>query len=316
MPVGGLPSDGYLLLSLLLSPSRDIAFRPPMMATRSQLERTGFRLYWRDSDEKIIRQLADKRFMTTGMLSEVLGRNIVSLRARLRQLLENKIVGRQVQPWNREYPGRLPDEFVFFLGTEGLRYAKLKGYIPDVVRPVSFSPKNASHELDLTRIDIALDRAFGRLNFRYRWPEHLFDEFTDSTGKRWYVKPDEFFGVLHDNCSINAFLELERSKSRQGALGRKFVAYAQYVEGPFQETWGLSCPRVMFLFPTDERAENALKKLAALDLAPKIFWVARTSNFISNPRGRIFRTPYDFHEPVLYSVIPDGTDRGSVCRCL
>lgn len=261
-------------------------------------------MYWRDSDEEIIRQLSDKRFMTTGMLSAVLGRNVISLRARLRQLLKDKVVRRQVQPWDREYPGRFPDEFIHFLGPEGLRYAKFKGYVPDAVRPISFSPKNAAHELDLTRLDIAMDRAFGKLNFRYRWPEQLFDEFTGSTGKRWYVKPDEFFGILHGDCSINAFLELERSKPRQGALERKFVAYAQYVEGPFQETWGLSYPRLIFLFPTGERAENALNKLAALQLALKLFWIARTEEFISNPRGRIFRTPNDFRTQVFHSLVP------------
>src|SRR2546428_9462863 len=104
-----------------------------MSAAESAGPRSGF--YFKDSDAELLKRLVEYRFLQPGNFQKLTGRNIVSLRRRLRQLSEREYVERLVLPLERETPiGGPPDGFVYQLAPRGIRKAKEYGFADEGYR--------------------------------------------------------------------------------------------------------------------------------------------------------------------------------------
>src|SRR5262249_16683610 len=86
---------------------------------------------------------------------------------------------------------------------------------------------------------------------------------------------------------------------------RVFEEYAR--QGRALAKWGFRDFWVTTTMPTTARSENMCAKLRAQGLNHKKFWFTDYSRYSLDDPGRvlgkIFATPYDYTQPVLYSLV-------------
>src|SRR5258706_13279465 len=101
-----------------------------MSATQPESPRSGF--YFKESDAELLKRLVEYCFLQPGDFQRLTGRNIISLRRRLRQLLHRDYVERFTLPLEREAPvGSPPDAFGYQLAPRGLLKTKEYGVACD-----------------------------------------------------------------------------------------------------------------------------------------------------------------------------------------
>src|SRR5713101_8149976 len=104
-----------------------------MSAAESTGPRSGF--YFKASDAELLKWLVEYRFLQPGDFQRLTGRNIISLRRRLRQLVNQKYIERLTLPLERDAPiGNPPDAFVYHLSSRGILKAKEYGFADDEYR--------------------------------------------------------------------------------------------------------------------------------------------------------------------------------------
>src|SRR6266849_9939817 len=104
-----------------------------MKAAEPVESRSGF--YFKESDAELLKRLVEYRFLQPGDFQRLTGRNIISLRRRLRQLVKHKYIERLTLPLQREAPiGNPPDAFVYHLSPRGVLKAKEYGFADDDYR--------------------------------------------------------------------------------------------------------------------------------------------------------------------------------------
>src|SRR6266849_7284248 len=104
-----------------------------MKAAEPVESRSGF--YFKESDAELLKRLVEYRFLQPGDFQRLTGRNIISLRRRLRQLLQCEYVERLTLPLERDAPiGSPPDAFVYQLAPRGILKAREYGFADDDYR--------------------------------------------------------------------------------------------------------------------------------------------------------------------------------------
>ena len=166
----------------------------------------------------------------------------MSLRRRLRQLLEHRYVERLTLPLVRNRPvASPPDEYVYRLGRKGITVAR--EHTHDDLKYVS--EKKATlleHDLKVTSFHLALALAVrdsGR--FQLVWQQrNLQDHAQGEHGQPLSVNPDALFALTdtvlpagENTCYF--FLEIVRARESeyvngQSYLMRKFRAYIAYAQ--------------------------------------------------------------------------------------
>jgi hypothetical protein len=131
------------------------------------------------------------------------------------------------------------------------------------------------------------------------------------------VNPDALFGLkdLTKSEGQNTtyfFLEIVRSResdyqSQQSYFMRKMDAFVAYhSQGKHTARYGITNFRVITVTPTKQRALNLCHKLHKAGLAFNRFWFTDLDSVSADePTGilkKLFFTPKDFHEGVLYSL--------------
>src|SRR5712691_3680921 len=119
--------------------------------------RSGF--YFKDSDAELLKRLVEYRFLQPGDFQRLTGRNIVSLRRRLRHLTERGYLERLTLPLEREAPiGSPPDAFVYQLAARGVAKAKECSFANDDYR---YTREKSNlfllHDLLITKIHLMLE---------------------------------------------------------------------------------------------------------------------------------------------------------------
>src|SRR5216683_7099571 len=291
-----------------------------MSAAESAKPRSGF--YFKDSDAELLKRLVEYRFLQPGDFQRLTGRNIISLRRRLRQLLQREYVERLTLPLQRETPiGSPPDGFVYQIAARGVLKAKEYGFADDNYR---YTRKKSNlflvHDLLITKIHLMLELATcGTAHELIAWEQRrsvLLDWAENGSG-RLSFNPDALFGLKdrekpEGQNTTYFFLEIVRSResdyqSQQSYFMRKMDAFVAYhSQGKHTARYGITNFRVITVTPTKQRAQNLCQKLRNAGLAFKRFWFTELDSVSADePTGileRIFFTPKDFHEGVLYSL--------------
>ncbi|HLG19780.1 MAG TPA: replication-relaxation family protein [Bdellovibrionota bacterium] len=263
-----------------------------MSAIESKTEERKMRLNESEKDYDLLRVLSEYPTLNTSLLGEILGRNLISLRARLRRLKAEHWVASGVQPWGDRKPAGFPDDRVWRLGLAGIRKAKELDYLPPEIRyRPEWSPKNSEHDLGIARFHYALSK-LGILSFWKQWPAEVFDNFQNS-GKTFYVKPDGFFGIQDKSepTATRYFLEWERSNPRDkgdvSSLVRKIAGYSAYLDKGYWERWGQGKTRILFVMRSERRCEGFLQLVREISPKKKFFLAATIDDLLSRPGEEI-----------------------------
>jgi hypothetical protein len=293
-----------------------------MSATEPMQVRSGF--YFKQSDAELIRRLVEYRFLQPGDFQRLTGRNIISLRRRLLQLVNQKYIERFRLPMERDAPiGSPPDAYVYQLKPRGVLKAKEYGFADDDYRCTrEKSNLFLHHDMLITKIHLTLELATRdtslelvaweqRRSVLLDWAEH------DGGGGRLSVNPDALFGFKdrakpQGQNTTYFFLEVVRSREsdyreQESYFMRKMHAFfAYYAQGKHRTRYGISNFRVITIAPTQQRALNLCRKLQNAGLGFKRFWFTSIEPVSTNEPARIlnkvFFTPKDFEQGTLYSL--------------
>lgn len=288
-------------------------------ATEPEKPRSGF--YFKPSDAELLRRLVEYRFLQPGDFQRLTGRNIISLRRRLRQLVEQEYIERLMLPVERDAPiGSPPDAYVYQLKPRGILKAKEYGFADDDYRYTrEKSNLFLQHDVLLTKFHLTLELAARNAPLELTaWEQRravLLDS-ADHGSERLPVNPDALFGLKDrekpdGQNTAYFFLEIVRSRESEYSRGesnflRKMRAFAAYyANGAHTERYGMQNFRVITVTPTQQRAINLCEKLQDAGLASKRFWFTSVEHVSpEDPArilGKIFATPKDFQEGELYS---------------
>jgi hypothetical protein len=290
-----------------------------MNSTEPTRPRSGF--YFKESDADLLKRLVEYRFLQPGDFQRLTGRNIISLRRRLRQLTERGYLDRLTLPLERDAPiGSPPDAFVYQLAARGVLKAREYGFADDDRYTREKSNLLLLHDLLITKIHLTLELATRGTPLQLLiWEQRrsvLLDWAEDGIG-RLSVNPDAFFGLKDrekpENQNTNYFfLEVVRSRESdyqrlQSYFMRKMHAFlAYYRQGKHTARYGITNFRVITVTPTRQRAVNLCEKLEKGGLAFKRFWFTDLSTVCADEPAkilsRVFFTPKDFQEGIRYSL--------------
>lgn len=281
--------------------------------------RSGF--YFKErSDGEILRRLVEYRFLQPLDFQKLTGRNIISLRRRLLQLLRHGYVERFTLPMERGAPiGSPPDAYVYQLKPRGILRAKEYGFADDDYRHTrEKSNLFLIHDLILTEIHLTLELATrGTPLELIAWEQRrsVLLDWADHNSGRLSVNPDALFGLKNRDKpegqnTTYFFLEVVRSREsdyhrQQSYFMRKMHAFLAYhTQGKHRERYGIGNFRVITVTPTKQRAINLCRKLNNAGLGFKRFWFTSMESMSMEEPARvldkIFFTPKDFEEGTLY----------------
>jgi len=276
--------------------------------------------YFKDTDAELLERLVEYRYLQPGDFEKLTGRNIISLRRRLRQLTQRGYLDRLTLPMERDTPvGSPPDAFVYQLTPRGVRKAKEHGFADEDDRATrEKSNLLLPHDLLITRFHLTLELAIrGTPLELIAWEQRrsvLLDSADNGRG-RLSVNPDALFGVKDSDKpdgqnTTYFFLEMVRSREseyerQQSYFMRKMEAFLAYHrEGKHTARYGISNFRVITVTPTRKRALNLCEKLQRAGLASARFWFTDIASVCPDEPGgileNIFFTPRDFEDGVFY----------------
>lgn len=290
--------------------TQEIAYRAPT--------RSGF--YFKDADAELLERLVQYRFLQPGDFQELTGRNIISLRRRLRQLVQRGYLDRLTLPMERDAPvGSPPDAFVYQLTPRGVHKVKELGCADDDYRATrEKSNLLLMHDLVITRFHLTPELATRSTPLELiAWEQRrsvLLDSADNGMG-RMSVNPDALFGLKDSDKpegqnTTYFFLEIVRSREseyerQQSYFMRKMEAYSAYHrQGRHTARYGIINFRVITVTPTKQRALNLCRKLTEAGLASARFWFTDIGMVSSvEPAGllgKVFVTPKDFQGDSQY----------------
>lgn len=290
------------------------------MITAIQPEKARSGFYFKEGDAELLKRLVEYRFLQPEDFQRLTGRNIISLRRRLLQLLRHEYIERFTLPMERDAPiGSPPDAFVYQLKPRGVLKAKEYGFADDDYRYTrEKSNLFLQHDLLLTKFHLTLELAARTAPVELvAWEQRravLLDS-ADHGGERLSVNPDALFGLKDrekpdGQNTAYFFLEIVRSREseyrgRESNFVRKMRAFAAYyANGTHQERYGIANFRVVVLTPTKQRALNLCKKLQNAGLASTRFWFTDFEPISLDEPARIlekvFLTPKDFEAGALH----------------
>lgn len=278
-------------------------------------------------DTEFYRLLAQYQYLQPRHFQHLCGRNIVSLRRRLRQLYEVGDLNRMCLPAERTVPViGPPDQYVYSLTQRGIHVARHYGFADEHHR---YNDEKSNillpHDLEISTFHATLELALRnhashRLNFWEQRRSRLLDSVRAS-GEHLSVNPDALF-TLEDlsrpqgKNRIAYFLEIVRAReseyrSRSGSVAgesnflRKMRAFEEYYrQAGARNRWGFTNFRVVTVIPTEQRLLNLCRKLREANLAFKRFWFTTADRYaLEQPAGileKIFATSHDFDSGERY----------------
>jgi len=287
----------------------------------SEAERPRQGFYFKKGDAELLKRLVEYRFLQPCDFQRLTGRNLISLRRRLRQLVNQKYIERLTLPVERDAPiGNPPDAFVYHLSPRGILKAKEYGFADDDYRYTrEKSNLFLQHDLLITKIHLTIDLAARDTSLELiAWEQRrsVLLDWADNGHGRLSVNPDALFGLKdrekpEGQNTTYFFLEIVRSREseyreRQSNFMRKAQAFASYhAQGKHRERYGIGNFRVITVTPTKQRALNLCKKLQDAGLASARFWFTDLEPISSDEPARvlekIFFTPKDFQDGASYS---------------
>jgi hypothetical protein len=282
--------------------------------------RSGF--YFKESDAELLKRMVEYRFLQPSDFQRLTGRNVISLRRRLLQLVRRGYIERLTLPLERDAPiGNPPDAFVYQLTQRGILKAKEYGFADDDHRATrEKSNLFLQHDLVITKMHLTLELATRGTSLELvAWEQRrsVLLDWAEHESGRLSVNPDALFGVKdrekpEGQNTTYFFLEIVRSREsdyrrQQSYFMRKMKAFLAYHrQGKHTTRYGIANFRVITMTPTKQRARNLCQKLQNAGLASKRFWFSDFDPITPDEPWRIlervFFTPKDFEQGILYSV--------------
>jgi protein involved in plasmid replication-relaxation len=287
-------------------------------ASQPERPRSGF--YFKESDAELLRRLVEYRFLQPEDFQRLTGRNLISLRRRLLQLLRHGYIERFTLPLERDAPiGSPPDAYVYQLKPRGVLKAKEYGFADDDYRYTrEKSNLFLQHDLLLTKIHLTLELATRSAPIEIvGWEQRraVLLDWADHESGRLSVNPDALFGLKdkekpEGQNTTYCFLEVVRSResdyqAQQSYFMRKMHAFMAYHrQGKHVARYGISNFRVITVTPTKQRALNLCEKLRNAGLTSKRFWFTDLAAVCNEDRAeileKVFFTPQDYQDGALY----------------
>ena len=270
--------------------------------------------YLKEADRDIFQWLAGYQYLEPPHVAMLSGRNIISVRRRLRQLHEHGLLDCIARPFSSH---------VYMLSGRGISLARELGLADEHARSnPEKSELTLAHDLFLTRFHLTLHmatKAAGGLFVYWEQRRTVLQDAVYTSRDRLSVNPDALFALKDDAKGADQntsyfFLEYERTRPHSHgkyATGdsnfirkaRGFLAY--HDNGRHTQRYKIHNFRVLTVTPTRERAENLCRNMVEADLAFKRFWFTDESHIsLERPAEilrKIFFTPKDFSEGILYS---------------
>jgi len=257
------------------------------------------RLYTRKSDADILKAFASYQFLTVELASQVLKRNEIAVRRRLRNLFDGGILNRVTASGERSLPHLSPEPFVYFLDEKGGIQAAELGYLPSPRWIESKSRMTISHDLEITKFHLALEKKLHGEGFILDWKQWR-GELKDQAEGSAFI-PDAM-AVFNENAFFLEIVKANESEYHNGEsnIERKFALYNSYRER-FREKYGMDDFRVLWVLPTKERVLRLLAKIE--DRFPyRRFYLTDEASYQKNVLGKIWWTPRDFRDKT-YSLL-------------
>lgn len=271
-------------------------------------------------DLAVLRGLFDARVMTISQIAALHFEG--HQEAAKKRLQKMKAVGLVAERPRRPY-----EPAVLFLTKSGfvaLRDAGILAEYPDLSwaqleKRSRVSDLTLRHELDVmdakSVLTLAVRSAPGlEVTEFITWPLLYQFEACGTDGRNVLVKPDGFLRIRQDEpdgaYEHTFFLEVDRSTETQEVLAERASCYRDYYRSGnlARHLHGDSAKpedvpfRVLFVFTTAERRNNAAERL--LRLQPPILrqaWLTTSQELLRDPLGRIWVQPQD------YMKVTDGT---------
>lgn len=275
------------------------------------------RTYTLRADDAIFAAFAKYPFLTCEQASRILGRGLDTVQKRFKVLYQAGLLNRVQES--------LIQPFVYFLDREGAKRACDLGELAKPRCVMSKSRLIVNHDLEISTFHLCLETALngkpggtgaeaggignhpggnagqpgGRISEWRQWRDDLRDKVETDQGSKSII-PDAYF-TLGDKAF---FLEIVKSYESEYVGGRsnieqKLSLYHSY-KARFQEKYGLSDFRVLWVLPTIKRVQMLLGKIE--DEFPfRRFWFTDEAAYKRDILGKIWWTPKDFRDRT-YSI--------------
>ena len=289
-----------------------------LVAKKEGLRQPTFTLH--AGDVELLRRFVEFTYLRPFHLGRLSGRNLASIRRRLRQLHVQGYLQRFRLPMALESlpanPRVEPTQWVYALNHKGVAAVQDVGLADENLRA---NPEKSEHQLPhdllITSFHLAIELALrAHPSFKIHFWEQrravLQHRFLHQ-GRESVITPDAFFIMAderQDNNARHFFLEVQRSRPSEYENGtsnlirkaKAFVAYRQAnPDGP---------PfRVLFVFPTLERSLNFCAAAQKAGLGLKRIWTTHTAAFsieqADTVLAAIWRSAKDYQSGALYSIL-------------
>ncbi len=275
-----------------------------------------------ERDFALLRGLYESRVMTLNHLADLyFAENRAATKQRIRKLRIAGLIRDRARHANE--PAALLLTKKGFLVLK--RHSRLEGYPvlsdTDFTARANVSSLTLRHELQVVGVKAALLTALSALSHvnvmtATTWP--LLSQFrvhrpyADGYGSTTVtVKPDGYIcfqekdteGTNEHHC----FIEVDRGTESQRVLAERAVCYrAHYQSGGFAESRGGSREhfaeypfRVLAIFPTAERRNNAAERLLQVEPPIKtMVWLTTMPEMLRDPLGPIWIRPVDYDKAI------------------
>ncbi len=213
-----------------------------------------------ETDEKILRNLADYRFLDTNHIQalhlEVPG---TTLKTRLKFLYQGGFLDR---PTGQSLYQKSQSYIIYSLGGKGAEFLfpGSKASINRAKRNREINPLFLSHELMISNfrvvLTLALKKKRGVELARWRQEKGLGQKVY-SEGEELPVFPDAFFTIEDKNDYLHYFLEADRSTMKTKEILDKMRGYWQmWKQEAHQDKFNISVFRVLTITISEKRKEN------------------------------------------------------------
>lgn len=215
-----------------------------------------------ETDLKILRELADYRFLDTKQISilhpELSEREI---RRRLQFLFQAGFLARPSQQFSYFKPSGY---IIYTLDKKGaeLLFPSNREKLNQVKRDKNLKPVFLLHDLMVSNFRIVLTLALKGLKESklVRWREENLQSTVFSDGEKLPISPDAFFTIEDKGDLLHFFLEADRSTMSLERFLKKMKAYWQFwQEEGHKKKFGISVFRVLTITISEERKENLRK---------------------------------------------------------
>lgn len=247
------------------------------------------RLLLTDRDEAVLQSLFEHKFLTSRQICALHFTNHASHASSIRactrvlnRLFEQKFLYRLERPVGGIGGGSASN--VWGLAAAGDRYVKFGARGGELRRARAFEPSTAflAHTLGIADLRITLETAkrAGQLELLEVTTEPSnWRTYLGRHGEHLVLKPDLHVVTAQDDFEDHWFIELDRGTESLPTLIRKCEMYTAYMRSGAEQRKVGVFPKVLWVMPTDRRAELLQQSLRGSRVDPALFEVVESSQF-------------------------------------